>query len=140
MLHFLSPLWTKGKPASPRRGRRTINRRRPCLEALEARWLLSTFTVLNTNDSGPGSLRQAILDANANPGADTIAFAINGTGVHKITLLSALPAITDAVLIDGYTQAGAYANTRAVGSDAVLTVELTIASGDRKGTSGLTLA
>src|SRR6185503_9371561 len=34
----------------------------------------TTFVVTNKNDSGPGSLRQAILDANANPGADTITF------------------------------------------------------------------
>ena len=38
----------------------------------------ATFTVTNTADSGAGSLRQAILDANANPGADTIAFDIPG--------------------------------------------------------------
>ena len=45
----------------------------------------TTFTVTNTNDSGAGSLRQAILDANANPGGDTIAFGIPGAGVHTIT-------------------------------------------------------
>jgi hypothetical protein len=32
----------------------------------------ATFTVTNTNDSGAGSLRQAILDANAAAGEDTI--------------------------------------------------------------------
>src|SRR5688572_23214049 len=36
----------------------------------------ATFTVTNTNDSGAGSLRQAILDANANPGQDMISFNI----------------------------------------------------------------
>ena len=39
----------------------------------------ATFTVININDSGAGSLRQAILDANANPGPDTIDFAIPGS-------------------------------------------------------------
>ena len=60
--------------------------------------------VTNTNDSGNGSLRQAILDANAAPGADTIAFDIAGTGPHTITPLSKLPTITDAVVIDGTTE------------------------------------
>ena len=36
----------------------------------------ATFSVTNTNDSGAGSLRQAIIDANASPGTDTIAFNI----------------------------------------------------------------
>src|SRR5262245_43455223 len=49
---------------------------RPRLEDLEQRSLLSTFQVINTNDSGPGSLRQALLDASSSPGADTITFAI----------------------------------------------------------------
>ena len=40
----------------------------------------ATFTVTTVADSGPGSLRQAILDANANPGADQIHFNISGTG------------------------------------------------------------
>ena len=64
-----------------------------------------TFTVTNTNDSGPGSLRQAILDSNVTPGMDTIVFAI-GSGPQTITPTSALPAITDPVGIDGTTQPG----------------------------------
>ncbi len=51
---------------------------------------LATYTVTNTNDSGAGSLRQAILDANANAGADDIVFNISGTGVHTITLATVL--------------------------------------------------
>jgi hypothetical protein len=39
-------------------------RSRPSLEALETRQLLSTYVVINTNDSGAGSLRQAIINAN----------------------------------------------------------------------------
>ena len=66
----------------------------------------STFTVTNTNYSGPGSLRQAILDANASPSSDAIAFSIPGLGPHTIQPLSALPTITDPVTIDGYTQPG----------------------------------
>ncbi|HEY6045685.1 MAG TPA: hypothetical protein VIU65_03725, partial [Pyrinomonadaceae bacterium] len=65
-----------------------------------------TFTVTNTNDSGSGSLRQAILDANFSAGPDMIVFNIPGAGVHSITPASALPAITDPVTIDGTTQPG----------------------------------
>ena len=64
------------------------------------------FTVTTTADSGPGSLRQAILDANANPATDIISFAIPGTGVHTIAPLSPLPTIADPVAIDGTTQPG----------------------------------
>src|SRR5260370_22422906 len=64
-----------------------------------------TFTVINTNDSGPGSLRQAILDANANAGPDTIRFSIS-SGPQAIAPLSPLPTITDPVTIDGTTQPG----------------------------------
>jgi FG-GAP-like repeat len=66
----------------------------------------STFVVANTNDGGPGSLRQAILDANASAGADQITFSISGSGVHTITPSSPLPTITDTVIIDGTTQPG----------------------------------
>jgi parallel beta-helix repeat protein len=64
------------------------------------------FTVTNTSDSGPGSLRQALLNANAKPGKDQIRFKIPGKGPHTIQPLSALPTITDPVVIDGATQPG----------------------------------
>ena len=85
-----------------------------------------TFTVINTNDSGAGSLRQAMLDANANPGFDRIEFDIPGAGPHTIQPLSALPTITDPVIIDGYTQAGASPNTNGpgLGLNTVLKIEL----------------
>src|SRR5687768_9904507 len=41
----------------------------------------ATFVVTNTNDSGAGSLRQAIIDANNSPGFDNITFNIPGGGV-----------------------------------------------------------
>jgi hypothetical protein len=65
----------------------------------------TTFFVTNVNDTGPGSLRQAILDANSNPGPDTIAFNIAGAS-RTIKPVLSLPAITDTVTIDGTTQPG----------------------------------
>ena len=82
------------------------------------------LVVTNTNDSGPGSLRRAILIADVNPSVDTIDFAIPGAGVHTISPVSALPTITDPVIIDGYTQPGASPNTLANGDNAVLLIEL----------------
>lgn len=69
----------------------------------------ATITVTTTADSGPGSLRQAILDANATADRDTIAFAIPWTqcgltGVCPIRPASLLPEITAPVVIDGTTQ------------------------------------
>ena len=61
----------------------------------------ATFIVNNTADSGAGSMRQAILDANANPGSDTIEFQIPGSGVHTIQPLTALPFITEALTVNG---------------------------------------
>ncbi|PYS60097.1 MAG: hypothetical protein DMF76_14750, partial [Acidobacteria bacterium] len=58
------------------------------------------FTVINTNDAGAGSLRQAILDANASPGADVINFQL-GSGTTTINLANPLPIITDPITIDG---------------------------------------
>lgn len=65
---------------------------------------LATFVVTNTNDSGAGSFRQAILDANNSPGADAISFNIPSSGVPTITPLVTLPTISGAVTIDGTTQ------------------------------------
>lgn len=61
----------------------------------------ASFTVTNTNDSGPGSLRQAILSANSAPSEDTIGFTIAGPAPHSIVLASALPTIDRNVIIDG---------------------------------------
>ncbi len=66
--------------------------------------LAPTLTVINSNDSGAGSLRQAILDANAAPDEDRIAFAIPGGIVPTITPTTPLPAITEPLLIDGWSQ------------------------------------
>jgi hypothetical protein len=86
----------------------------------------ATFNVTSTADSGAGSLRKAIDDANTNPGADTIQFNIVGSGVQTITPATSLPPITDAVTIDGYTQSGASANTKPVpqGLDTVIRIEI----------------
>lgn len=62
--------------------------------------------VTNTNDSGAGSLREAITNSNNSAGVDTISFAIPGAAPFTITLTSALPPITDPVIIDGTTQLG----------------------------------
>ncbi|MFM2052137.1 MAG: hypothetical protein RL456_174, partial [Pseudomonadota bacterium] len=67
--------------------------------------LLATYTVFSTADSGVGTLRQAILDANANAGADQIHFSLIGGAPYTIALASALPSISDRVVIDGTTDA-----------------------------------
>ncbi|MCS6803659.1 MAG: hypothetical protein NZ823_00770, partial [Blastocatellia bacterium] len=67
---------------------------------------MATFTVTNTADRGAGSLRQAIFDANASPGADLIVFNITPAGAKTISPTSPLPAIVEPVTIDGTTQPG----------------------------------
>jgi CSLREA domain-containing protein len=90
-----------------------------------------TFTVNTADDHNDGtcsaldcSLREAIIAANTQVGANTIAFNIAGAGVHTITPATALPALTDQVTIDGYTQPGATANTSSSVTNAVPLIEL----------------
>jgi hypothetical protein len=105
----------------PSRLRRASCRFRPSLEIEEKRILLTSFLVTNTGDSGTGSLRQAIVDSNGTPGRNEIDFAIPASNAANldvpvpgfdpvnqtwtITLQSPLPAITNPVTIDGYSQA-----------------------------------
>jgi len=65
----------------------------------------ATFTVTNADASGLGSLRQAVLDANANAGPDVIEFSIPTAGLVIISPTNILPDIfPDPVVIDGTTQ------------------------------------
>jgi titin len=95
------------------------SRWRLSLELLESRLLPSVFPVTSTADSGANTLRQAILSANANPGADAITFAIAGPGVHLIQPASPLPSLSGPVRIDGTTQPG-YAGTPLIQLDGSL--------------------
>lgn len=82
------------------------NAQRPlAFENLEPRRVLASFAVTNSNDSGSGSIRQAILSSNQNVGIDSIVFAI-ADAVKSIKLKSPLPNITDQVIIDATTQPG----------------------------------
>ena len=58
----------------------------------------TTFSVINTNNSGNGSLAQAITNANNTPGDDTITFDIALKGAHLISLTDQLPAITSNIV------------------------------------------
>jgi parallel beta-helix repeat protein len=128
----------KPRPAAPRR--------KLSLEILEDRVVPSAYVVTTTADTGPGSLRDAITQVNAdtshalyaspsNSAVDEIDFAITSTsdtgggfnaanGVATIAPLPALPVFSNAVIIDGYSQAGASPNTLTAGDNAVLKVEL----------------
>ncbi|MFO0808472.1 MAG: right-handed parallel beta-helix repeat-containing protein [Gemmataceae bacterium] len=79
--------------------RPTPHRLRPILDVLERRITPASFAVANTLDSGAGSLRQAISDANGSAGADTITFNAGVTGT--ITLTSGELSIMDDLTITG---------------------------------------
>ena len=90
--------------------------------------------VTNIGNHGAGSFRQAILDSNAIPGKDTIIFNIPGDHVHTIHLLTALPNITDPVIIDAVPEQGDL-NTPRVELNGALTqgaIGLFIQAGDTK--------
>ncbi|MEM9479454.1 MAG: hypothetical protein AAGA58_07360 [Verrucomicrobiota bacterium] len=72
-------------------------------QTLNLEVLSPTLVVTNTNDAGAGSLRQAILDANAAPDADIIGFDIAGFAVPSLTPLTDLPEITAPVFIDAFS-------------------------------------
>ena len=96
--------------------------------------MANIYTVTVTADSGPGSLRQAILDANSNPGVDIIQFSIAASGnlfegsesatYAVIEISTPLPLITEAVLIDGTTQTNT--NTDSIARQLVGISEITL--------------
>jgi parallel beta-helix repeat protein len=79
--------------------------RATAVEPLESRVLLTIFTVTNANDSGPGSLRDALTQSNTAVGIDTIAFNISSSS-KVIHLASGLPDLWDPGIMDGTTQPG----------------------------------
>ncbi len=87
----------------------------------------AVITVTTTAPSGPGSLQQAIIDANAMPDLDTIAFGIGPDDdmVKTIFVTNNLTSLTGPTIIDGYTQSGSSSNTLATGNNAVLLIEVT---------------
>jgi hypothetical protein len=105
---------------------------------------MATFTVSTTADSGAGSLRQAIINANATPGS-TIVFSssvFTGGAASTITLLSDLPAISASVTIDGATATGVTINGNGafeglfVSNGTVAVEDLTIEDAKAKGATG----
>jgi hypothetical protein len=123
--YSLKQSFRKGLRYAPRPRREKSYR--PALEALEGRCLPVVFTVTTTLDAGPGSIDEAILASNATPGHNTINFDIPGTGVQTIRVGFSggpLPAITNPVTIDGYSQPGAQPSSLARGDNAVLLIQL----------------
>ena len=111
------------------------------VEALEDRAVPSTFTVVNLADSGDGSLRQAVLDANALPGADEIRFADGLQGT--IPLNGVELSITDALTINGpgaeflAVSGGGQSRVFGIGGGvAVAIAALTITDGQAAGDGG----
>lgn len=84
----------------------------------------ATFSVTSTNDSGPGSLRQALLDVNASPGPHAVQFSIPGGGVHTLAPLTPWPELTNTVALDGYSQSGSQPNSLQWDDAAVLLIRL----------------
>lgn len=69
-----------------------------------SRCYATVLTVTNTNDSGSGSLREALINANTSSTFDLIEFNIPGAGNHVITLLSNFPSVNYPVTLNGFSQ------------------------------------
>lgn len=100
----------------------------------------ATYAVINTNDSGIGSFRQAILDANSIPGPDNIVFNIpisdlnysSVTGVWTVSPLTDLPMVTGGFTnMDATTQTTNQGNTNTEGPEIALNGGNTLTYGFR---------
>jgi trimeric autotransporter adhesin len=85
---------------------------------------MTTHVVTNTSDSGSGSLREAITQANSDNVATQITFDLGSACPYTISPATALPAMTASIRIDGYSQDGAMLNDLDFGNDASLCVIL----------------
>jgi hypothetical protein len=116
----------------------------PAITSLEATVLWTTLTVTNTNDSGLGSLRAAIIAAEEDPSPHTIDFDTAVTGT--IELLSPLPDLSTDIILSGpganlltvQRDAGGYYSIFTVASGATVTLSgLTISNGWRSNGAGI---
>ncbi|MCI1729080.1 MAG: CSLREA domain-containing protein [Chiayiivirga sp.] len=99
----------------------------PCIAATDPPpgfVVTSTADTDGTTCGAACTLRQAINAANAQAGADQIRFDLPGSGPFIATPATELPAITEAVTIDGYTQLGASPNSDPIFSNAVIRVQI----------------
>jgi hypothetical protein len=101
------------QPRESTRRRRHVSSVPRLVELCESRVLLSALTVSNLNDAGPGSLRAAIVTANALVGHDQISFQVSGTIQIKS---GSLPSIVDRLTMDGTTAPG-YSDSQVVQID-----------------------
>lgn len=106
-MNYRTESWSKTSSQTARRAR---HQWRGAVESLEQKQLLATFTVsdFGSDETTPNTLAWAIIQANGNPGFDTIDFNLGSGGRQTINITSniPLPAITDFVLIDGTSQPG----------------------------------
>lgn len=110
------------------------------LLCLESRVVPATFTVLNTNDSGANSLRQAIFDANATPGNDIIDFSFgSGGSPNTITLATALPSIASTSSAGTLTITGPGATSLTINANLNNFSVFTISTGGNLSVSGVTV-
>ncbi len=145
MFSIIRPRAASSPVASPGNaylsGRRTHGDRRrafcPCvLECLEGRIAPATFRVTSLLNSGPGTLRAAIEQADHSHGSDTIRFAHSATGT--IALLSALPDLTAHLAIVGPgPSALTVARSSALGTPAFRI--FTVSNGAKVSITGLTI-
>ncbi len=107
----------------------TVNSAADTVNATDGVCTLREAIIAADTNTASGGVAGECAAGQASPTVDTIAFAIPGSGVHTITLTSALPEITDPVTIDGYTQpanggTAASPNTLAVGDNAVILIKI----------------
>ena len=106
-MNYRTESWSRTSSQTARRAR---HQWRGAVESLEQKQLLAAFTVsdFGSDETTPNTLAWAIVQANDNPGFDTINFDLGSGGRQTINITSniPLPAITDFVLIDGTSQPG----------------------------------